>query len=417
MSSETLQSPFPTISTPAGTTTNAALSAAQILVSQAPDRQRQSASVLNRKIMIVDDEEYNILVLRKHLKNAGYTNIVYTDDSTRAITMIRAEQPDILLLDIVMPEVTGLDILSAIMELPAFENLPVLILSASTECEIKQAALELRATDFLAKPIDQQDLLPRVRNALLTKSFRDQLARHAEHLEAEVAARTTELEESRREVVYCLARAGEFRDDCTGHHVTRVGRYVGVIARQFGYQGAPIDLLELAAQLHDVGKIGIPDRILKKPGKLETDEFAVMQQHCEMGLKIITPTALGADDKVQRQVAIGPDFLRECKSPLMALAARIAATHHERWDGTGYPCGLKGNEIPIEGRMTAVADVFDSLRSARPYKEAFPVPKCFAILEDGRGKHFDPQVLDAFFQCQDEILRLSVELADPSSAS
>ncbi len=394
----------------------ATLSAAQALASKTTDEHRQAAAaVLDRKIMIVDDEEYNILMLRKYLKGAGYKNILYTDDSRLAVDLICAERPDILLLDIMMPEVNGLDILAAVMGLLDFDKMPVLVLSASIEPEIKQAALELGATDFLAKPIDQQDLLPRLRNALLAKSFRDQLARYAEHLESEVAKRTADLEESRREVVYCLARAGEFRDDCTGYHVARVGRYVGVLARKLGYRGAPIELLELAAQLHDVGKIGIPDSILKKAGKLEVEEFNVMKRHCEMGIKIIAPGAVGDTSIMQKHVAFGPAFLSECKSPLMALAGRIAATHHERWDGTGYPSGLRGDDIPIEGRMTAVADVFDSLSSARPYKEPFPLPKCLEILKEGRGKHFDPQVLDVFFACLEEIVRLSVELADSTT--
>jgi len=385
--------------------------AAQLAGSTIAGRNNQAAaSVLGRKIMIVDDEESNILMLRKYLKEAGYKNIIHTDDSRLAVDLICGEHPDVLLLDVMMPNVTGLDILAEIMDLPAFERLPVLVLSASTEREIKQTALELGATDFLAKPIDRQDLLPRVRNALMAKSFRDQLARYAEHLEDEVVKRTADLEDSRREVVYCLARAGEFRDDCTGQHVARVGRYVGVLARQLNYRGAPIELLELAAQLHDVGKIGIPDSVLKKAGKLETEEFDLMKRHCEMGTKIMTPGASPEADVVRQNVAMGPSFLRECKSPLMTLAARIAATHHERWDGSGYPLGLSGESIPIEGRMTAVADVFDSLGSARPYKPAFPLTKCLRILEEGRGKHFDPKVLDAFFACLGEILRLSAEL-------
>ena len=212
-----------------------------------------------------------------------------------------------------------------------------------------------------------------------------------------------------REVVYCLARAGEFRDDCTGNHVARVGRYVGVIARQLGYREAPIELLELAAQLHDVGKIGIPDSILKKPGKLDSDEFAVMKRHCEMGTKIINPIDFSS---LHQDLNVGTVLLRECKSALMTLAARIAATHHERWDGAGYPNGLAGEKIPIEGRMTAVADVFDALSSARPYKQPFPMKKCIEILEEGRGAHFDPKVLDAFFESWREIEWLSIQLAD-----
>ena len=224
--------------------------------------------------------------------------------------------------------------------------------------------------------------------------------------------RTEELAWSRREVVFCLGRAAEFRDSNTGHHVVRVGRYVGVIARQLGYSEHDVELLELAAQLHDIGKIGVPDEILNKPGRLTPEEYSAIQQHCTMGLKIIGPVSHDTG-----HAATEGKIFWECRSPLLVLAAKIAASHHERWDGSGYPAGLKGEAIPIEGRMTAIADVFDALNSPRPYKGAIEIEKCLEMLEQGRGPHFDLCPLDAFFAGLDEVLAIRDELADSEAES
>jgi putative two-component system response regulator len=370
-------------------------------------RGASDASTLACKIMIVDDEEFNILVFRRYLRDAGYQHIVHTNDATQALDLVGRERPDVLLLDVMMPGITGLDILAEIGRQPVWDHLPVLILTASQEDAIKQTALELGATDFLGKPITANELIPRVRNALLNKRYKDQLARHADELEQLVRRRTAELEWSRREVVFCLAGAAEFRDTDTGHHVMRVGRYVGVIARRLGFPADEVDVLELAAQLHDIGKIGMPDGILKKPDGLSPEEYAAMQEHCRMGLEIIQPP--------RRTILSGGvhgDAACEVRSPLLVLAGKIAMSHHERWDGTGYPLKLKGEEIPIEGRMTIVADIFDALSSARPYKEAFSVDRSLRMLEAERGRIFDPRILDVFLGSLDEILAIREELRD-----
>lgn len=374
-------------------------------------RTASDTSTIGCKIMIVDDEEYNVLVFRKYLIADGYSRIVTTADSRQAIGLLERERPDILLLDVMMPHVSGMEILEFVSSEPSFEHLPVLILTASSDETIRQKALDLGATDFLNKPVGAAELLPRVRNALLNKLYKDRLARHAEELEGLVRRRTAEVELSRREVVYCLARAAEFRDDVTGHHVIRVGRYVGVIARRLGFRESQVELLELAAQLHDIGKIGIPDSILRKPARLEKDEFTFMKKHCIMGQEILEWFPEYEWNRFQYLIDESAST-HERRSPLLQLAGLIATTHHERWDGTGYPHGLSGEAIPIEGRMTAVADVFDSLSSERPYKPAYPHEKCLQILEEGRGSHFDPLVLDAFLSAQDEVLAIQRCLAD-----
>ena len=352
---------------------------------------------LAARIMIVDDEPLNIKVARKYLTIAGYQNFVTTTDAPAALELIRREKPDVILLDIMMPQTSGLEILEAVRSDAALSHLPVLILTASTDAQTKQSALGLGATDFLAKPVDPADLVPRVRNALLVKAHHDHLAGYSQQLEHEVMLRTSELEASRLEIVHCLARAAEYRDDDTGRHVMRVGRFAGILARQLGVGGDRVAMIEIAAQLHDVGKIGVPDSILLKPGKLDPDEFAVMKRHCEYGRMIIMPDAPEQTTSVPA---------------LLAMAAQIAFTHHEKWDGSGYPCGLAGEQIPLEGRITAVADVFDALGSRRPYKPPFPLEQCLSILREGRGKHFDPAVVDALFARIGEITSVQSDLAD-----
>lgn len=397
---------------PSPAPTHAHVTASRIAARNTIRQQCDDSTVLGGKIMIVDDEELNILVFREYLHAAGYQNIIHTDNPLTALDLALQHRPDVLLLDVMMPGMSGLEVLASLAADPAFQHLPVLILTASTDNEIKQAALALGATDFLPKPIDPNDLVPRVRNALVTKFYKDRLARHAEELEEQVRLRTAQLESSRRDVVYCLARAAEFRDNCTGQHVIRVGRYVGVIARAIQYPHADIELLELAAQLHDVGKIGIPDHILKKPDRLDPQEFAEMQKHCQMGLRIIQPSDQEGQSDLRLDGSMNETYHHDYNSPLLRLAALIAASHHERWDGAGYPQGLRGEAIPIESRMTAVADVFDALSSPRQYKRAFSLQECIRLLKEGSGTQFDPAVMNAFLSRWDEILQIYGELQD-----
>ncbi|HEX8524519.1 MAG TPA: HD domain-containing phosphohydrolase [Tepidisphaeraceae bacterium] len=363
------------------------------------------------KIMIIDDEPLNIKVLRKYLQIAGYEHFVTTTDSVNAVSLVRAERPDLILLDVMMPQVSGLDILQTVRADPALMHLPVLVLTASTDAKTKSSALDLGATDFLAKPIDASDLVPRVKNSLLVKAHHDHLAKYSEQLEHEVSLRTAELEASRLRVVHCLARAAEYRDDDTGRHVIRVGRYAGILARDLGFGHVHASTLELAAQLHDVGKIGIPDAVLLKPGKLSPEEFELMKKHCEYGRLIIDPLPEHHEEarRVQEHLGAGPI---EYGSPLLKMAAEIALTHHERWDGTGYPNKIAGEQIPLEGRVTSVVDVFDALLSKRPYKPPFELDKCLSILREGRGKQFDPQVIDALLRRLPDMLQVQGQLAD-----
>lgn len=364
------------------------------------------------KIMIVDDEPTNILIVEKHLYEVGYRYFIKVHDATKAMSMIRKETPDLILLDIVMPGISGIEILQSIRTDDKAKQTPVIIVSAVSDAEMKKEVLRLRVSDFVSKPVDPHDLSLRVRNALIVKAHQDHLANQAKELEKQVRQRTAELAASRQDVILCLARAAEFRDNETGNHVVRVGRYVGVIAEALGFSDERVKILEQAAQLHDVGKIGVPDAILLKPGKLEPDEFEQMKKHSGYGRKIIQRLPDSEWDALKRHAEIGAKLLNIVRSPVIELAASIALTHHERWDGTGYPLGLAGDDIPIEGRMTAVADVFDALSSKRPYKPAYSRKKCFQMMEDLRGKQFDPKILDAFFRCRAEVARVQMKYAD-----
>ena len=358
------------------------------------------------KIMIIDDEQLVIRVVRRFLSSDGYDNFITVTDPREALEAIDREKPDVVLLDIMMPHITGLDLLKVRQKTRTFQHIPFIILSANSENQIKREALQSGATDFLSKPVDPNDLILRVQNALTVKRHHDHLANYAVELERQVRERTRQIEKSREQIIHCLARAAEYRDNETGEHVIRVGKYCGVIAQQLGFSPGYCREIELAAQLHDVGKIGIPDSVLLNPGKLNNEEFEVMKTHCGLGMQIMEPLANSEGERIRRHTDMGGFIMDGVDSPMLELAATIARTHHEKWDGTGYPFQLEGDAIPIEGRICCVADVYDALCSERPYKPKFPIKKCLEIMISERGTRFDPIVLDAFFERIDEIEKI-----------
>jgi putative two-component system response regulator len=370
-----------------------------------------AATVKLSKLMVVDDEPTNVKIVRRLLELEGFSQFVTTTDGRKAMTLIRDERPDCVLLDLMMPFVTGLDVLDEMRQDPATAHIPAIILTAVTDHKIRCEALKRGATDFLNKPVDPAELAPRVVNVLTVKAYQDQLLRYNQNLESAVRERTRQLEQAYREIGLVLARAAEYRDNDTGLHVVRVGRYARLIGEELGIVGDEADLLERAAQLHDVGKIGIPDAILLKPGRLTDEEFDLMKRHCSFGDRILQPYS---DDECSSNGEGHEDFrnITNGATPLLVLAHRIAMSHHEHWDGTGYPTGLKGEEIPLEGRITAVADVFDALSSKRCYKDSFPVDECFDTMAEKRGNHFDPQVLDAFLSRRDDVVDVLMRFAD-----
>jgi len=367
------------------------------------------------KIMIVDDEPLVIRVVKRFLAGDGFNNFVTVEDSRNAMEVIQRESPDVVLLDIMMPNVTGLDLLRERQKDQTLMLVPFIILSANAENQIKREALALGATDFLSKPVDASDLTVRVQNSLMVKRHHDHIANYATELEQQVRARTKQIDRSREQIIHCLARAAEYRDNETGEHVIRVGKYCAIIADELGFGANYCRQIELAAQLHDVGKIGIPDSVLLNPGKLSHAEFEVMKKHCKLGCQIMEPLAEHETARIREHANVGSFIMEDVDSPMLELAAIIARTHHEKWDGTGYPKGLKGDQIPIEGRICCCADVFDALSSERPYKAKFPLQKCLEIMISERGTRFDPIVLDAFLKRLKDIEEIRLTYNDEDS--
>jgi putative two-component system response regulator len=323
------------------------------------------------RILAADDEEANLRLLRRMLERAGYRHLTTTQDPAQLLPLFRQTQPDIVLLDLHMPGMDGMQVLDQLRPHLAAEGwLPVLMLSGDLTPEARQRALASGARDFLSKPFDPAEALLRIRNLLEMRFLHLHVREENRRLERKVAERTRELELAQAEVLERLAQAAELRDDETGEHVRRVGDLAAGVARAMGLDETFTAMLRAAAALHDVGKIGIPDAILRKPGPLTADERVRMNEHAQIGARILAGG----------------------RSELMAMAERIAAAHHEKWDGSGYPRGLSSERIPLEARIVAVADFYDALTHDRPYRPAFHPHAAIAEVERGLGTHFDPEV-------------------------
>jgi putative two-component system response regulator len=327
------------------------------------------------RILAVDDEDLNLLFLRRTLEGAGYEHVVTENDPARVPGLFVKTEPDLVVLDLHMPGIDGMGLMRRLAPIAGGRTgVPFLVVTGDGNEEIKRRALETGARDFLTKPVSPSELLLRVRNLLEVQQLHRQLREQNTSLEQQVTQRTHELERARLEVVGRLALAAEYRDDDTQEHAWRIGRTCGLLAEVIGLDVQQTRLLRRAAPLHDLGKIGIPDALLLKPGRLTEQEFAEMQTHTTIGAEILSGST----------------------SSLLGLAEQIALSHHEHWDGCGYPAGLRGAEIPVAGRITAIADVFDALTHARPYKRAWPVDDAVDEVLGQRGRQFDPNLLDAF---------------------
>lgn len=371
---------------------------------------RVDAAVLQSRILIFESTPQP--TIPQALTDAGFRKLTSVGSPKDALEAFESELPDLVILDGSTRAASGLELLKRLELHQSIECVPALFLVDAGDSAARRQALDLGATDFLTRPVDPIELSVRVTNTLSAAIARGRLEVQQQQIEESIRQRTQDLVRSRQEMVHCLARAAEFRDNDTGHHVIRVGKYAGIIGKRLGCSDSQVELLELAAQLHDIGKLAIPDAVLKKPGRLDPEQFAYIQKHCAIGKSIIQPLAQEEWSQLQSHSRLGSNLLHMRGSPLLMLAARIAQTHHERWDGAGYPLGLKGEDIPIEGRITAVADVYDALSSPRPYKPAFPREKCFEILLEGRGNHFDPTVLDAFFASSAEVIEVQLQFMD-----
>ncbi len=342
--------------------------------------------ILHARILIVDDQPYNIALLRMILKEAGYTNLDSTVDPREALPLYLANRPDIVLLDLQMPHIDGFGVMAQLRDVEG-DIIPVLVLTAETDPEVRYRALKSGARDFLNKPFDKIETLSRIRNLIEVNLQHKRIRAYNEELEQKVLERTTELRNTQLEIIHRLGHAAEYKDNETGYHIIRMSLYCGIMGSALGMQPDEVETLKRASPMHDVGKIGIPDRVLLKPGKLDPDEWTIMKTHA----------------------AIGADLLAGSNSPLIQLASIIALTHHEKWDGSGYPRGLKGSAIPLSGRICAVCDVFDALTSERPYKKAWTVEDAMAELHAGAGKHFDPDLIAVFAGILPQILEIRAQ--------
>lgn len=349
-----------------------------------------SQSNVKAKILIVDDKKSNNLLLESMLEQAGYENLWTTADPLSVLSLHRKWSFDLILLDFRMPGLNGIEVMKQLRAEQAHDVLPILMLTAQTDKEIRLQALETGATDFLTKPFDRLEVLHRIHNMLEVRALYTKCRSQADILEDRVRDRTRELRNAQLEVIRRLGRAGEYRDNETGFHVLRVGKTCQLLAQEMALDGEFCANILEASPLHDVGKIGIPDGILLKNGRLDDEERRIMEQH----------------------VQIGAEILAGDKSQIMQMAHSIALTHHEKWDGSGYPRRLNGNDIPIEGRITAICDVFDALTSKRPYKEPWETNKAVALLEAQAGRHFDPDLVDVFLRVLPQIVSIKETYAD-----
>ncbi len=323
-----------------------------------------------RRILIIDDEEPNVDLLERILVKAGFTRIESLTDPRRALSRFREFAPDILLLDLHMPHLDGFEVLRQVRtRVGETEYFPTLVISGDLSSAAKQRALTAGAKDFLEKPYDNVEVVLRVMNLLETRDLN-------QSLEERVEERTKQVRSAQFAVAERLAMAAELRDYQRGLHTHRVGRTAATVASALGLDRNQVEIIRQAAPLHDIGKIGIPDSILLKPGSLSLEEWDILKTHTTLGASILS----GSD------------------SPIMQVAEEIALYHHENWDGTGYTPGMAGEEIPLPGRITAVADVFDALIQDRPYKSEWPLEEAVEWIASERGRKFDPAVVDAFLE-------------------
>lgn len=342
------------------------------------------------RIMIVDDTPVNLYLLEAIVTTAGYQHVTTVSDPREVETLYQELEPHLVLLDISMPHMDGYQVMERLKTIEKDTYIPVMVLTAIQDNETRKKALACGAQDFLSKPFDNTEVLTRIRNMIKVRLLHTQIQNHNVILEEQVRQRTRELENTRLEIIRKLGQAAEYRDTETGAHIIRMSRMCAVLGELSGLSSQETELLLNASPMHDVGKIGVPDAIMLKPGRLTADEWRIMTEHTLIGDKLLE----GHDHE------------------LMNTARQIALTHHEKWDGAGYPKGLKQDAIPLCGRIAALADVFDALTSKRPYKQPYPVEKALAIIHESRGTHFDPNLTDLFLDNIDRFIQIKEKLSD-----
>ncbi|UQB41737.1 response regulator [Thiomicrospira microaerophila] len=344
-------------------------------------------------IFIIDDEPANLKLLDKVLGSQGYLYRVLIQDPRDVLPLYHENRPDLILLDINMPYLDGYQVMEQLAALDDPLLPPIVILTAQKAQDYLLRALDAGARDYINKPFDRNELLMRVRNLLEAQFAHLMLYDQKATLEDLVEQRTRELHRTRLQIVQRLGKAAEYRDEETGSHILRMSHICAFLAKKIGWTDQQCDLILNASPMHDIGKIGVPDAVLKKPGGLDDGEWELMSAHAIIGAKL-----LEGDD-----------------SDLLAMAKEIALTHHEKWDGSGYPYGLEGEQIPMSGRIAALADVFDALLSERPYKKAWSLEQVVAFLNENKAKHFDPRLVDVFIENIAEIVKIRNQFSNKAS--
>jgi putative two-component system response regulator len=356
---------------------------------------RDQNQLRSARILIVDDEKAYVQLLQRFLESAGYRQVRTTTDPHSVVGIVAEFNPDLILLDLRMPDMDGIAVMQELVPYTSHFYLPILVLTGDITEEAKRKSLSGGAKDFLNKPFDLTEVRLRIENLLETRFLHLELHHQNEQLEQRVRDRTAELEEVRLEILERLSLAADYRDDATGRHTKRVGEMAGMIAAELGLPDADVEHIRLAAALHDVGKIGIPDLVLLKPGQLTPEEVALMKTHTTIGARVLSGS----------------------HSRLMQTAEVIALNHHERWDGAGYPRSLRADEIPVAARVVSLADVVDALGSDRPYRAAWPAEKIAAEVRRQSGRQFDPAVVAAYLRVIEKRGYIRTEAATEAAAS
>jgi putative two-component system response regulator len=343
----------------------------------------------NPTILVVDDIPTNIRILERKLLKENYT-IISANSGKAALEMVEKNEPDLILLDVMMPHMSGFEVCKILKSNPKTKSIPIIFLTARVESEAIVTGLNAGAVDYVAKPFNHAELLSRIKTHTELKRLQDNLEQAVEDRTKKLNNALNELHMAHNETIQRLARAADYRDNETGMHILRMGHYSRILGKALGMSDEESVALQNASVVHDIGKIGIPDHILLKPGRLDKEEFDIMKTHS----------------------AIGAELLSGIDSDLCRLAEIIALTHHEKWNGKGYPKGLSGTDIPVEGRIAAVADVFDALTSERPYKSAWSVEDAINLLIEEKGQHFDAEIVDLFLENIPEILKIKSRFAE-----
>ena len=369
---------------------------------------------MKKRILFIDDESYFLEGLKRLLhRQCDVWDVYFAHSVDAALNEISKVEFDAIISDVTMPGKDGFELLRILKDSETTKDVPVVILTGRDDHNLKSRALEMGATDLLSKPVNHEDLLARLNSVLRLKSYQDELKDQNKILDRKVKERTAELEESRLDIILRLGKAAEYRDEETGNHILRVGCYCRALAEELDMACNFVEMIFLTSPLHDIGKIGIPDKILLKSGVLAPAERKIMERHCIIGADILRKDTESMNPYLKWHR--NKSTLKSRDNFILDMASTITLYHHEKWDGSGYPKGLQGQDIPLAARIVALADIYDALRTARPYKPAYSQEHTLGILRDDAGHHFDPMIYNAFEKIVEQFNSIHNQFSDDAS--